>query len=289
MDTDRIDEAELSRVMTTAVADLTPPVHEIVENSLVQAARMRRVVRMRRVAAVAGAVAVVAGLVLGLGVANRSGGVTNGPAATPKPTSTLPTLPPPLPFQQYLASIPRATAPVQFFLDPSYGPGDGNGSWGVSGPPWSYANGEYKGVILYTGVQPHASGDVFDKQHFDLSYRVLMPGSTQQSPPRQCPTAIVDKSRRPAGALPSSCTVQKFADGSLAVIEVTGTDKWGLYEAEVDLFRADGLYIHVAAANGTHSPTGGASKAYTAKPVMLPAQVLKLVESPVWLWLEQLH
>lgn len=288
MDTDRVDEAELTKLMTTVTADLTPPVRTIIDQSLVRAVRMRGLMRMRR-AALAGAVVVAAGLVLGVGALNRSAGVADHLAATPKPTSTLPTLPPAVPMQQYLLTEPRAEVPLDFISSPSYGPGDGNADWHPNGPPLSYANGEYKGVIQYTAVQPHASGDVYSQQHFDLSWQVLLPGSAQQRPARQCPSDIVDKGRRPAGALPTSCGVQRFADGSLAVIQVTGTDKWGLYEDQVDMFRADGLVVHVASANGTHSFTGGASKVYTADPVMPPDKVLTLAESPQWLWLEQLH
>jgi hypothetical protein len=289
MDTDHIDEAALTRLMTTVTADLTPPVQTIIDNSLVRAVRMRRLMRMRRAGAVAGAVVVAAGLVLGVGALNRSAGIADHAAATPKPTGKLPTLPPAVPMQQYLLTEPPAVVPLDFISSPTYAPGDGNAEWHPNGPPLSYVDGEYKGVVEYTAVQPHASGDVYSKQHFDLSYEALLPESFGQRPPRQCPLEVVDKGQRPAGALPTSCAVQRFADGSLAVIQVTGTDKWGLYEDQVDLFRADGLLVHVASANGTHSFTGGASKVYAAKPVMLPDKLLKLAEGPMWLWLEQLH
>ena len=72
------------------------------------------------------------------------------------------------------------------------------------------------------------------------------------SDPLVCPNPpVTDEVKRPAGALPISCTTVTLPNGDIIRKGVTAADFAGFYDIELYMTRPDGVDVSIAVANGT--------------------------------------
>ncbi|HXS65430.1 MAG TPA: hypothetical protein VN767_21445 [Streptosporangiaceae bacterium] len=116
------------------------------------------------------------------------------------------------------------------------------------------------GEVTYVDpTQPRGNLEInFDdgKGGVDIQLSVTPTVAEVGGSPLGCPDPpLTDEGKRPAGALPISCTTVTLRNGDIIRKGVTEADFAGFYDIELYMTRADGVDVSIAVANGTLNGT----------------------------------
>ncbi|HET7014111.1 MAG TPA: hypothetical protein VFI65_09375 [Streptosporangiaceae bacterium] len=86
----------------------------------------------------------------------------------------------------------------------------------------------------------------------DIQLSATPTGAAYGGDPTDCPyPPVKDEAKRPAGALPISCTTVTLRNGDIIRKGVTAADFAGFYDIQLYMTRPDGVDVSIAVANGT--------------------------------------